>query len=104
MTWNLIALGFAIFIVGLVPWMIGNFISFRTRHDVHNRRMLTSFKLWAKEARARGTELTKEILTNPKSRWWSGIGGAICVTGVAVLMLGCLLTADPASRILGAIG
>lgn len=104
MTWNFVTLGYAIFIVGLVPWSIGSLISFRTRHDVHNRRLLTGFKFWDKEVRARSRELTKEVLTNPKSRWWSSIGGAICVTGMAVLMLGCLLTADPASRIVGGIG
>lgn len=77
---NLPLIGVVLFLVGLVPWTIGGFISFRTDYEVHNRHMLGQSR--------QTNELWRAFFNNPKSRWWCRIGFSLCIIGMGLLIVG----------------
>ncbi|MER8866296.1 hypothetical protein NKI19_21710 [Mesorhizobium sp. M0751] len=75
--------GFIVFCVGLVPFTIGGLIFLRSSYDSWNAELLRdpSWSWWDRKIGFGG------ILSQPKSRWWCGIGFAICLAGFLLLLV-----------------
>lgn len=84
-------IGIGLTIMGIVPWTIGGFISFRTQYDVHNRHIRSNFDPGGKSARVTSREIFEVYYLNPKSRWWCLIGSSLALCGMALITLNTAL-------------
>jgi hypothetical protein len=87
---NFAEIGLALFLVGLIPWTIGGFISFRTDYPVHNKHIRSSFDPSGESVRVGRNELWWAFFRNPKSRWWCAIGFSLCAAGMLLIIFAML--------------
>lgn len=84
------SVGIILFMVGLVPWTIGGFISMITKPDVHNRHYRALFDPRRPPANERNNfnDFLDAHFNNTKSRWWCLIGLSLCMVGLGLSHIG----------------